>query len=118
MTETGPRWFQLYWPNDPDVSAAILGRARKAGYPALVVTLDTWTLAWRPRDLDQAYLPFIRNEGTAIPCRTPRSGPCWTRHRKRICCRRSSSVLADLDLTLGLFGYRTRQLTPDALRRG
>ena len=31
--------------------ASLLDRARKAGYTALVVTLDTWTLAWRPHDL-------------------------------------------------------------------
>ncbi|HVV12825.1 lactate 2-monooxygenase [Amycolatopsis sp.] len=67
----GPRWFQLYWPNDPDVCASILARARKEGYTALVVTLDTWSLAWRPRDLDQAYLPFIRNMGTAIAMSDP-----------------------------------------------
>ena len=67
----GPRWFQLYWPNDPDVCASILGRARKAGYSALVVTLDTWTLAWRPRDLDQAYLPFLEGEGVATPLSDP-----------------------------------------------
>ncbi|MTD52785.1 lactate 2-monooxygenase [Amycolatopsis pithecellobii] len=67
----GTRWFQLYWPSDPDVCASILARARKAGFTALVVTLDTWTLAWRPRDLDRAYLPFIRNEGTAIAMSDP-----------------------------------------------
>ncbi|MET9227546.1 lactate 2-monooxygenase [Lentzea sp. NPDC003310] len=67
----GPRWYQLYWPNDPDVCASLLDRARKAGYTALVVTLDTWTLAWRPHDLDQAYLPFLRGVGTAIPFSDP-----------------------------------------------
>ncbi|MGW6445519.1 lactate 2-monooxygenase [Lentzea sp. NPDC055074] len=67
----GPRWYQLYWPNDPDVCASLLDRARKAGYTALVVTLDTWTLAWRPHDLDQAYLPFLRAVGTAIPFSDP-----------------------------------------------
>ncbi|TVT17035.1 lactate 2-monooxygenase [Amycolatopsis acidiphila] len=67
----GPRWFQLYWPNDQDVTASILERAHKAGYTTLVVTLDTWSLAWRPRDLDRAYLPFIRNEGTAIAMSDP-----------------------------------------------
>lgn len=67
----GPRWFQLYWPGDREVCASILERARKAGYTALVVTLDTWTLAWRPRDLDRAYLPFIKNEGTAIAMSDP-----------------------------------------------
>jgi lactate 2-monooxygenase len=67
----GPRWFQLYWPNDDEVCASLLRRARDAGYSALVVTLDTWTLAWRPYDLDAAYLPFIRGVGTAIPFSDP-----------------------------------------------
>jgi lactate 2-monooxygenase len=67
----GPRWFQLYWPNDPEVCVSILNRARAAGFSTLVVTLDTWTLAWRPRDLDHAYLPFIRGVGTAIPFSDP-----------------------------------------------
>src|SRR5699024_2674758 len=35
----GPRWFQLYWPSDPDVCANILRRARSAGFDTLVVTL-------------------------------------------------------------------------------
>ena len=61
----GERWFQLYWPKDREVTASFLSRARKAGYSALVVTLDTWLLAWRPRDLDQAYLPFLKGVGTA-----------------------------------------------------
>ncbi|MFI9006635.1 lactate 2-monooxygenase [Actinosynnema sp. NPDC053489] len=65
------RWFQLYWPNEPDVAASILDRAREAGYRVLVVTLDTWTLAWRPHDLDQSYLPFLRGIGTAIPFSDP-----------------------------------------------
>ncbi|GHF20445.1 L-lactate 2-monooxygenase [Amycolatopsis deserti] len=67
----GPRWFQLYWPADSDVTASILTRAKKAGYTTLVVTLDTWTLAWRPRDLDSAYLPFLRGEGLATPLSDP-----------------------------------------------
>ncbi|MEV6109938.1 lactate 2-monooxygenase [Streptomyces sp. NPDC051940] len=67
----GPRWFQLYWPNDDEVTVSILDRARRSGYTALVVTLDTWTLAWRPHDLDQSYLPFIRGVGCAIPFSDP-----------------------------------------------
>jgi len=65
------RWFQLYWPNDNDVTASILSRAKAAGYTTLVVTLDTWTLAWRTTDLDQAYLPFLRGVGCAIPFSDP-----------------------------------------------
>jgi lactate 2-monooxygenase len=67
----GPRWFQLYWPNDPQVCVSILGRARDSGFRVLVLTVDTWSLAWRPHDLDQSYLPFIRGTGTAIPFSDP-----------------------------------------------
>lgn len=67
----GPRWFQLYWPTDDDVTVSLLHRARTAGYTTLVVTLDTWTLGWRPADLDRAYLPFLRGVGTAIPFSDP-----------------------------------------------
>jgi lactate 2-monooxygenase len=58
-----PRWFQLYWINDRGVAASFVRRAEGAGYSAVVVTLDTPMLAWRPRDLRNAYLPFLRGEG-------------------------------------------------------
>ncbi|KNB50610.1 lactate 2-monooxygenase [Streptomyces caatingaensis] len=61
----GERWFQLYWSRDREVTRSFLSRARAAGYSALFVTLDTPMLAWRPRDLDQAYLPFVHGVGTA-----------------------------------------------------
>jgi len=60
-----PRWFQLYWINDREVVASLLQRAGVNGYSAVVVTLDTPILGWRPRDLRQAYLPFIKGEGCA-----------------------------------------------------
>jgi lactate 2-monooxygenase len=60
-----PAWYQLYWPRDTEVAASMVGRAEKAGYRALVVTLDTWQLGWRPRDLDTAYLPFLQGQGIA-----------------------------------------------------
>ena len=59
------RWFQLYWINDRDVIASLLSRAKAAGFSAVVVTLDTPILGWRPRDLRRAYLPFIKGEGCA-----------------------------------------------------
>jgi lactate 2-monooxygenase len=67
----GPRWYQLYWPTEDAVTVSLLQRARAAGYSTLVVTLDTWTLGWRPMDLDGAYLPFLRGIGTAIPFSDP-----------------------------------------------
>src|SRR5579884_410815 len=64
VAETGaPRWFQLYWVNDRDVCASFVRRAEAAGYGAIVVTLDTLMLGWRPRDLRLAYLPFIKGAG-------------------------------------------------------
>ena len=60
-----PAWYQLYWPKDRDVAASLVARAQASGYTALVVTLDTWQLGWRPRDLSAAYLPFLRGEGIA-----------------------------------------------------
>jgi lactate 2-monooxygenase len=59
------RWFQLYWGKNPDLTASMLERAERAGYKALVVTLDTSILAWRERDLQHAYLPFILGQGLA-----------------------------------------------------
>lgn len=61
----GERWFQLYWAKDREVTRSFLTRAKSAGFTALLVTLDTPLLAWRPRDLDQAYLPFLHGVGTA-----------------------------------------------------
>jgi lactate 2-monooxygenase len=59
------RWYQLYWPRDRELAASFVTRAGEAGYEAIVVTLDTWMLGWRPRDLQSAYLPFLKGEGVA-----------------------------------------------------
>ncbi len=67
VAETGcPRWYQLYWPNDRELCASFVARAEAAGYSAIVVTVDTLTLGWRPRDLRSAYLPFLRGEGCGV----------------------------------------------------
>lgn len=34
-------FFQLYWPEDDDITVSMLKRAKESGYKALVVTLDT-----------------------------------------------------------------------------
>jgi L-lactate dehydrogenase (cytochrome) len=59
----GPRWYQLYWPRSRELAASFVQRAEKNGYDAVVVTLDTWQLGWRPRDLDVAFLPFLGGQG-------------------------------------------------------
>ncbi len=60
-----PHWFQLYWGRNNDFTRSIISRAEKAGYSAIVVTLDTRLFAWRERDIQNAYLPFLYNEGLA-----------------------------------------------------
>jgi lactate 2-monooxygenase len=80
-----PRWFQLYWSSDDAFVRSLLRRAENCGCEAIVVTLDTTLLGWRPRDLDLGYLPFLRGLGLAqylsdpvfrakIPAAPPQTG--------------------------------------------
>src|SRR3954449_10576915 len=61
----GPRWFQLYWPNDDEIAASLVRRAEAAGYSAIVLTVDNYVPGWKPRDLQQAYVPFLEGVGIA-----------------------------------------------------
>jgi isopentenyl diphosphate isomerase/L-lactate dehydrogenase-like FMN-dependent dehydrogenase len=60
-----PHWFQLYWSTSDELVESLVGRAEACGCEALVVTLDTTMLGWRPRDLDLGSLPFARGQGIA-----------------------------------------------------
>lgn len=60
-----PRWFQLYWSTSDELVASFLRRAEACGCSAIVLTLDTTLLGWRPRDLDLGSLPFLRGQGIA-----------------------------------------------------
>jgi L-lactate dehydrogenase (cytochrome) len=60
-----PRWFQLYWPNDPELAESFVERAEAAGYGAIVLTVDTFIPGWKARDLQQAWLPFLNGMGVA-----------------------------------------------------
>ncbi len=61
----GPRWFQLYWSRSDALVRSFVQRAEACGCRAIVLTLDTTLLGWRPRDLDLAYLPFLHGRGIA-----------------------------------------------------
>lgn len=63
--DAAARWFQLYWSSSDDLVASFVTRAERSGCEAIVVTLDTHVLGWRPRDLDLGYLPFSRGRGIA-----------------------------------------------------
>ncbi|MGO4602465.1 lactate 2-monooxygenase [Terrabacter sp. 2YAF2] len=58
-------WYQLYWSSNDHLVESLVSRAEACGSEALVVTLDTAYLGWRPRDLDLGHLPFARGEGIA-----------------------------------------------------
>lgn len=64
-SDEGPRWFQLYWPNDPRLARSFVERAERAGYGAIVLTVDTFVPGWKARDLQQAWLPFLNGMGVA-----------------------------------------------------
>jgi lactate 2-monooxygenase len=60
-----PRWFQLYWNAVDAVMESFVRRAEACACRAIVLTVDTTMLAWRPRDLDLGYLPFLHGRGIA-----------------------------------------------------
>ncbi len=68
----GRRWFQLYLWRDREASAALVERARAAGYEALVLTVDTPVAGPRLRD--------VRNGFTIPPALTLRTMANAARH--------------------------------------
>ena len=60
-----PRWFQLYWSTDREVSASMVRRAEAAGYSAIVLTVDTIMLGWKRRDFRNGYSPLREGKGMA-----------------------------------------------------
>ncbi|KAJ6584367.1 oxidoreductase [Mycena capillaripes] len=67
----GHRWYQLYWPASKQVLLSILRRAKASGFSALVVTLDTMLLGWRPHDLETAYIPVVHGVGMQVGTSDP-----------------------------------------------
>lgn len=81
-------WFQLHPPKNDELGASIVRRAEKAGYQAIVVTVDSWARGWRPADLDHGYDPFLRGYGMgtfladpvfrrALPTDVPEGSEAW-----------------------------------------
>ncbi|NYG06343.1 isopentenyl diphosphate isomerase/L-lactate dehydrogenase-like FMN-dependent dehydrogenase [Phycicoccus badiiscoriae] len=69
---SAPRWFQLYWSTDEPLVDSLLARAAASGAEAVVVTLDTTMLGWRPQDLNLGSLPFSQGIGIAQYTSDPR----------------------------------------------
>src|SRR5438552_1549439 len=47
---TGPVWYQLYLVGGREAAEAAIGRAQRAGFTALVITVDTAVAGMRERD--------------------------------------------------------------------
>lgn len=52
------RLFQLYWSKNEDISYSMVERAEKAGFSAIVLTVDTVMLGWRTEDVRNQFSPL------------------------------------------------------------
>ena len=93
-----PRWVQLYWSTDEGLVDSMLHRAESIGAGALVVTLDTTLLGWRPQDLNLGSLPFAKGLGIAQYTSDTRFRDVV---RERIAAARASGDRPDVEVTLG-----------------
>ncbi|GAA1086854.1 alpha-hydroxy-acid oxidizing protein [Tsukamurella strandjordii] len=64
--------FQLYPTKDDQLTDNLVRRAGAAGFDAITITLDTGSLGWRPRDLGNGYIPFLRGRCLANYLTDPR----------------------------------------------
>jgi isopentenyl diphosphate isomerase/L-lactate dehydrogenase-like FMN-dependent dehydrogenase len=55
-----PGFYQLYLPNDRELAAGLIHRAEASGYSGLLVTVDSWSLGYRPMDLEHGNFPQFR----------------------------------------------------------
>ncbi|AFM19911.1 alpha-hydroxyacid dehydrogenase, FMN-dependent L-lactate dehydrogenase [Mycolicibacterium chubuense NBB4] len=96
--DRAPRWFQLYWSTDESVVASFVGRAENMGADALVVTLDTTQLGWRPMDLNIGSLPFSRAVGIA---QYTSDSAFMASVRERVAAAKASGQRPEIEVTLG-----------------
>jgi isopentenyl diphosphate isomerase/L-lactate dehydrogenase-like FMN-dependent dehydrogenase len=94
---SAPRWFQLYWSTDELLVDSLLARAEASGAEAVVVTLDTTMLGWRPQDLNLGSLPFSQGIGIAQYTSDPRFQQVVA---ERVAARAEQGS-ADVKVTLG-----------------
>jgi isopentenyl diphosphate isomerase/L-lactate dehydrogenase-like FMN-dependent dehydrogenase len=64
---SGPAWYQVYLCGGRDISIAMLHRAKKAGFTALVVTIDTAVAGMREKDLRNGTKELLGRGPSMIP---------------------------------------------------
>jgi 4-hydroxymandelate oxidase len=121
----GPRWFQLYLQPDRARSLELVRRAERAGYAAIVVTIDAPVLGFRDR---QALSGFALRRWPAVGngpgVSSPPRGPVWEGGPYRL-ERRQASAWADIaavgratSLPLVIKGVLTAEAARHAVRAG
>jgi lactate 2-monooxygenase len=90
----GTGLFQLYTPTDRELAESLVHRAEAAGFKAIVVTLDTSTLGWRPRDLNDANFPQLHGHALANYFSDPRFRALLASRPRRTAERRPSTCCA------------------------
>lgn len=64
--------YQLYPSSDQTLTDNFIRRAEAAGFDALAITVDTGVQGYKPRDLSNAFDPFVRGLGLANYLTDPR----------------------------------------------
>ena len=64
---TGDAWYQLYLVGGRDVAMGAIARARKCGYKALVVTIDTPVAGMRERDSRNGVKELLARNLSTVP---------------------------------------------------
>lgn len=93
-----PRWFQLYWSTDEALVDSLLDRAARIRAGAVVVTLDTTMLGWRPADLNLGSLPFSQGIGIAQYTSDPRFQEVV---RQRVAASAEAAPAEKVQVTMG-----------------
>ena len=85
-----PQWFQLYMQPDREATGALLDRCVKAGFKALVLTVDQPVPGWSPRAARTPVIPSPESAAsTWSASRSPR--PPTTRTARAWRCSRPTS---------------------------
>jgi isopentenyl diphosphate isomerase/L-lactate dehydrogenase-like FMN-dependent dehydrogenase len=114
--DAAPRWFQLYWSTNEAVVSSFVHRAEAMGADALVVTLDTTQLGWRPRDLNLGSLPFTRAVGIA---QYTSDSAFMASVRDRVAAAKAAGQRPDVEVTLGAIKtlFSIARQVPGSFRR-
>ena len=73
----GPKWFQLYMPEDRGLARELVTRAKAAGFKAILFTVDTQGGSPSERAIRAGYKPSGKPHGNFSAAATLNSGLSW-----------------------------------------